>query len=313
MSLYIKGGGGITKLSELIIDVDKNWLTFGITNLKELAAAMAKGDLPVRGAAILQRLTPGAIGLVLTSDGPGHLPVWAPCGGAYEYYFVAPIELTHTEAVVTPDQVIEKECQLPTEHEENYLDAPLDYIKRLTPAIACAKAGAVVTPDASHNVDSPVGTGYSLQLLVGGAASEDGGVFANETAAAKDAVANDMNLLPPVGGGLAVDDAYYFGFAYTFDRVWLNIGQAAAGNYALAHEYWNGVAWTALAGLVDDTSEFTIAGLNKIEFTVPGDWALTNEGGSLPANLYWIRARVTAVNTYTQQPLGTQAWCEIIA
>ncbi|GAI45368.1 unnamed protein product, partial [marine sediment metagenome] len=39
----------------------------------------------------------------------------------------------------------------------------------------------------------------------------------------------------------------------------------------------------------------------------------TNKGGDLPATLYWIRARVTAVVTYTQQPLGGQAWCEVLA
>ncbi|GAI32533.1 unnamed protein product [marine sediment metagenome] len=47
--------------------------------------------------------------------------------------------------------------------------------------------------------------------------------------------------------------------------------------------------------------------------TPQGDWATTNEGGNLPADIYWIRARVT---DYTPdgyvQPLGTQSWIRIV-
>ncbi|GAI81066.1 unnamed protein product [marine sediment metagenome] len=80
------------------------------------------------------------------------------------------------------------------------------------------------------------------------------------------------------------------------------------GNYALAHEYWDGDSWELLPALVDDTSEFTIAGLNKMTFTRPVDWATKVIQGK---DLYWMRARVTNVVTYTTQPLGAQAWCEV--
>ena len=76
MSLYIIGGAGITKLSELEIDADKDWQGFGITNIKEVAAAMAKGDLAVRGNAVLEPLVPGPIGTPLTSAGAGNTPTW---------------------------------------------------------------------------------------------------------------------------------------------------------------------------------------------------------------------------------------------
>ncbi|GAJ18711.1 unnamed protein product, partial [marine sediment metagenome] len=59
---------------------------------------------------------------------------------------------------------------------------------------------------------------------------------------------------------------------------------------------------------VDATSEFTIAGTNKLTFTRPGDWATKVIQGK---DLYWMRARVTAAVTYTTQPLGAQAWCEV--
>ena len=308
MSLYVKGGGGITKLSELIIDADKDWQAKGITNLKEVAAAMAKGDLPVRGNAILQRLIPGAIGLVLTSAGPGHIPFWAPCAGALERYIAAWIELSHAEAIVTVDQSHNEDAPITSSHVQAYEDAPADMIKRLTPAITCPDSeDIIVTPDQIHNKDAPIASEGGGQLLVGGAVADDGGVQTDETAAARDATANDMTLLPATP---AVDDAYYFGLGRTWDRLWLNVGQAGVGDWGLAYEYWNGSAWSALSSVVDKTSEFTVAGTNKIQFTRPGDWALTT---IQTMNLYWIRTRVSAYTSITTQPLGTQAWCEVIA
>jgi len=314
MSLYVKGGVGITKLSELVIDANKDWQAKGITNLKELAATMAKGDLPVRSNVILQRFVPGGIGLVLTSGGPGHMLAWAPCTGTeFERYIVAWIELHHAEAIVEADKVFDHPCSWPTEHKESYEDAPADYIKQLTPAVALVDDEAIVVPHDTIGKSCGIAAApYSWKKVVDGASAEDGGAFTDETAKAQDAVADDMTLLPAcINGGLVVDDAYYFGFAYKFDRLWLNVGVAGVGNYALAHEYWDGDSWELLPDIVDETSEFTIAGLNKMDFTKPGDWATTNKGGDLPATLYWIRARVTAVVTYTTQPLGTQAWCEV--
>ena len=72
--LLIKLPGGITKLSELEIDADKDWQGFGISNIKEVAAAMAKGDLPIGGS--MDKLTPGTAGEPLTSAGAGNTPTW---------------------------------------------------------------------------------------------------------------------------------------------------------------------------------------------------------------------------------------------
>jgi hypothetical protein len=65
----------VTKLSQLAIDYDKNWLQFGITNLKELAASMNKGDLLTHGGHIV-KITPGLIGTVLTAKGIGNSIAW---------------------------------------------------------------------------------------------------------------------------------------------------------------------------------------------------------------------------------------------
>lgn len=308
MSLLVKGG--ITNLSELTIDADKNWQVKGITNLKEVASAMAKGDFPVRSNVILVRFAPGPIGFVLISGGPGHLPAWAPAPGPLKVWLPAWISLEHFEAIVEANQSHNENAPMTSEHEQAYLDAPADYIKRLTPAILCPDAQAIVAADQTHNENAPVASECALEYAVGGAKLEDGGAFTDFTTEINDVAANDVELLPVMtNGGLVVDDAFYFGLDKKWGQLWLNIGVPAVGNFALAHEYWDGAAWSALPGIVDNTGEFAVSGKHNMKWTVPGDWALKLVDGD---NLYWIRARVTAVTTYTTQPLGTQGWCEVI-
>jgi len=74
---------GITRLSELEIDADKDWEGHGVFNLKELAPGMGKGDMLQRGGSgVLEKFSPGAIGFELTSNGLGQELEWkAPPGG----------------------------------------------------------------------------------------------------------------------------------------------------------------------------------------------------------------------------------------
>ena len=65
------------KLSFLLIDVDKGWETHGITNIKELADSMSRGDILIRDTNVITKLSPGAIGCILTSQGEGIEPHWA--------------------------------------------------------------------------------------------------------------------------------------------------------------------------------------------------------------------------------------------
>jgi len=65
------------KLSELEIDSDKDWLGFGITNVKELAASMTKGDILFFDGVKLVKLSPGPIGTMLTTHGFGSEPTWS--------------------------------------------------------------------------------------------------------------------------------------------------------------------------------------------------------------------------------------------
>ena len=69
---------GITRLSELEIDADKDWNGKGVSNLREIVQGMQKGDILYRGADGLVKLTPGSISYELTSRGVGNPVGWEP-------------------------------------------------------------------------------------------------------------------------------------------------------------------------------------------------------------------------------------------
>jgi hypothetical protein len=302
MSVLIKG---ITRLSELEIDADKDWREFGIINLKQVTASMSRGDLAVKETGILVRIQPGGDGLVLTSQGPGKLPVWAPKGGSFRYYFPVTIALASAQARVTVDRNASFNTSIVTGHAQSYLDCVPDSIKRLDTAIALLDAEVIAAADRSYSKSSMVGREGGIQMVVGGTVADDGGLQTDETTAARDATTNDMTLLPAAP---VVNDAYYIGFARTFNRVWLNIGQAGVGNWALTEEYWNG-AWVSLPDVVDKSNQFMASGLRSTTFTLPGDWAQTT---ILGMNLYWMRYRLSSFVNMSTQPKGTQAWCEVL-
>jgi len=305
MSLLLKGG--ISKLSELEIDTDKDWQSRGITNLGGVAAGMATGHVVQRNGDKLQTLPPGPAHTVLTSEGPGHLVVWAPGGTYFERYLPVTVDLEHSEGLIAPDSSREITAAIASSFARAHGDAPGDMIKRLTPALALANAEAIVTPDGDHQETPVMGTGFSLKIAVDGAVADDGGVPTDETAVAQNPTQNDMTLLPAAP---AVDDAYYFGHAKRFDVAWLNIGTQGDGVWVISWEYWNGAAWSALADVVDNTNGFTaLVGLRDVSFTRPVDWATADVGGV--TGLYWIRARVSSFTSINAQPRGSQSWVEI--
>lgn len=62
-------GGGVTKLSQLEIDADKDWGLYGLHNLAYVADAMQTGDSVQHNGGILTRLPPTDIGDELMSQG----------------------------------------------------------------------------------------------------------------------------------------------------------------------------------------------------------------------------------------------------
>ncbi|GAJ10513.1 unnamed protein product, partial [marine sediment metagenome] len=214
-------GLDIPTLSELLIDTDKEWVDEdgqprGISNIKEVAQAMATGHIGQCDGTRLLKLPPSMENYVLTSQGPGHLVAWTAGGTYFHRFFPVCIDLSHAEAIVTPDESYDKDAPLTTWDRETYGDAPGDYIKRLTPAVALVDTEAIVVPDQTHQeTPSITAAPYSWKKVVDGAVADDGGVETDETGKAQDAVTDDMTLLPVcTNGGLVAGDAYYFGFAY---------------------------------------------------------------------------------------------------
>ena len=74
MSLLTKSG--ITKLSELEIDANKDWGGYLITSISHVAAGMAKGCVVAHNGITLVSISPGGIGTELTTHGTGAIPSW---------------------------------------------------------------------------------------------------------------------------------------------------------------------------------------------------------------------------------------------
>jgi len=66
----------VATLSELEIDVEKDWQGFGITNLKELDSDMHRGDVLVHDGNKIVKISPTNIGDELTSGGTGQDTTW---------------------------------------------------------------------------------------------------------------------------------------------------------------------------------------------------------------------------------------------
>ena len=302
MALLIKG---VTKLSQLSIDANKDWNLKGITNVKELAAGMQKGDFFVHDGTKIIRLPASTANLVLTSNGPLQLPSWLPGGLYLNRYFPAEIELGYSVAIKTPT-VKAINSPLATVLIKNTGDDVANYLKLLEPAVTLPSTVAVTAPNHTKSISPSVHSHYDLQTVLDGAFRSPAGVDADETAGAQSAAVNDMSLPPQTPGA---NDAYKFGHSKQFDVLRLNVGTAGDGVWTVTWEYWNG-AWTALAGVTDGTNGFHNAGINEVTFTRPGDWAVLNLGGL--GNQYYIRANISAYTSRVTQPLGTQAIVRII-
>ena len=128
--------------------------------------------------------------------------------------------------------------------------------------------------------------------------------FVDETTDANDAGAADWTLFT---GTEAIGDYAAFGYTTVFGQVKFDyVGGTAGVGGVVAWEYWNGSAWTALAGVVDETSGFTTAVADDLDvrWTIPSDWAALIINGS--ASLFWVRAKITTV--YSTNPVLDQGF-----
>ncbi len=314
MSFVVKGGGS-SNWSDIVIDADKDMLGFGLSNMKEVAAAMIGGDLIARGlGGILVRIPAGIANTVLTSTGIGLVPTWAPGGLYLNRYLPVTIGMAgYAAAVFTPTHT-DDEGAIPitTGLIAETGDDVANWVSLLAVSLALTDAQTVpFSATHTNNENCPIGCQLEAQQVLDGAVADDGGATTDETAAAKNATANDMTLTPAAP---ANNDAYYFGSDYVFDNLLLNIGTAGVGVWTYVWEYYDvDTTWHALAGVVDETAGFLVAttGIKTVQFTNPGAaWGQVAIGGVGP--LYWIRCRIVAFTSIATQPLGTQSWYRLI-
>lgn len=299
--------GGITKLSQLIIDANKDWQTKGISNLKELALGMIQGDILVHDGTRIIRLPPGVANTVLTSGGAGVVPSWQAGGLYLARYIPATIGLSKALALVSVDQAIPKNAILTSEHKQAYDDQPADMIIRggvVGSILASVDTETIVAVDQAIPKNAPIRS--DLSILVDGFVEETAaGVQTDHTSQAKSSAAGDLNLCPMVP---TVLDKIYIGSYNKFWRVWMNYSQAGAGNWTNVAYYWNG-AWVACVGEEDQTSDFTAAaGIRRIDHTPQGDWATHAIMGY---TLYWMMIRTDTFNNQSVKPLGSQIFVSI--
>ncbi len=152
----------------------------------------------------------------------------------------------------------------------------------------------------SLNYEGAFGAGLDVlvrarnQGIPTAAVADDGGVLTDETTAANSSTTNDMTLTPATP---VVNDAYYWGHPEEPKALKINISTAGSG-LTITWEYWNGSSWTALSGVTDGTNSFTSAGLARVTWTQPVNWATTTVNSQGP--YYYFRARVSAVMSPSQ-------------
>ncbi len=77
MGLLLKGDSGVTALSQIAIDADKDWNAKEISNIASIMAGMVQGDFVYYNGSTLARLPAGSPGHNLQCLGPGGNPRWS--------------------------------------------------------------------------------------------------------------------------------------------------------------------------------------------------------------------------------------------
>lgn len=138
------------------------------------------------------------------------------------------------------------------------------------------------------------------------AIADDNGVFTDETINANSSTDDDMNLLPATP--VVNEDRYLFGHTEQFGQMRLDISTVGTGGFTITWQYFNGTIFTALSGVTDGSSSFSVLGESVISWTIPGDWATTTINSQGP--YFYIRAAYTA-GSVTITPLGRKVTFDV--
>jgi len=173
-------------------------------------------------------------------------------------------------------------------------------IMRLNPSVAGSiSAVAAARVDASTGTVAcaiaPQNVGKCLQI------DDPAGtpVYVDQTSEAQSSTADDVDPWP---ASEAIGDQMAVGFHSPFNKLTVTVSATAGVGGTLTYKYWNGTAWTAVSGLTDATTGFTVAGANTVVFTMPTDWAPRSLNGS--DDLYYLVAEVAGV--YSTNPILNQ-------
>jgi hypothetical protein len=170
--------------------------------------------------------------------------------------------------------------------------------------MAADTLNAVITQGPTEIPSMPPNNRINVQDCV----TDDGGSFVDWQSECQTSTEADFPLMPAAP---AVDDAIYFACDNPCRIITVNVAQeAVADSLSLQWEYFNGTAFVTASNVTDLTQSFTRAGQRAVSFDMPSDFATTSVTGSVVGATYWVRARVTDVDSPTQQALGTEVWYE---
>jgi hypothetical protein len=212
---------GISRISELIIDVDKDWVVKGIYNIKEIAQGMTIGDIAQHDGTKLVKLQPGPLMYVLTSDGPGKMLYWGPGGTYLNRYIPAWLYLSYSAGIFTPNRAKQLSAPLDTDYGTTGLAVPdinPDWFHN-EHAVLSLPAPTVTgawTPDHDEAIPaSAIATMYFLDRQVGGAVADDGGATTDESAEAKSNSVIDQQYIVNDDAYLTVNGSNWFAQTFT--------------------------------------------------------------------------------------------------
>lgn len=234
MSLMVVAKG-ITKLSQLQIDTDKDWGGKGITNIRQIADGMAKGHVIQHNGLVLESLPPGSANNVLTSAGPGQKVVWAPGGTYLNRYFPVSIDLSKdTETPFIPDRsrAFMAPLTVPYGVEDNINPG---WVERFKPEIDLSFLAGLLDSDHAQGKTPEADVLIRADMPVNGGLSDDGGVLADETAQAKSGLTKDQSYeagddnQQSMGSSAAWEaQTFTTGLAQRVRGVWLKLYKSGA-------------------------------------------------------------------------------------
>lgn len=135
-----------------------------------------------------------------------------------------------------------------------------------------------------------------------GAKLDDGGVFTTYTDQLNDPDTGTAPLLPAVP---VVGDAFYFGSPKPITELVVTLDTAAAGDFTIAWEYWDGFTWSTPPDQLDETQGFKVAGTRRVTWPDFNQQTASTVDGVVA---FWVRARVSAFVSLTTVPVASYAY-----